>query len=388
MATVRDFTVLGAGLVGLCVARRLRGLGRGVRVVDPRPPGGGASGQAAGLLEPPVNPRSEFQLARQAAWLGYEAFIEELESDSGVGIEFGSRPHVQVASDEAGARRLRRALERSGADRAHLEFLEGKALLDSEAPGDWESLRDDLAAALVHRRGHRVHPPDLIRALVESLRRGGARLDAGVSDLEVQVVDRELWKVSFRREGGEAVEFETRGLIIGAGAWTPAILESLGSPTEVAIEPVRGQMVALGGVVPGRSVLHVSGHYLYGDAQGRLVVGATTEDVGFDERVTEEGIAQLVGVAGEVLRWSAEPAILRTWCGLRPRAGRRGGAWLRAEPPAVLAGHHKNGILCGPRDADLLVARLTAVPLGEFSEFSRPGPAAGDRPRPPRRSSR
>jgi glycine oxidase len=120
-------------------------------------------------------------------------------------------------------------------------------------------------------------------------------------------------------------------------------------------------------------ICHLGDHYLFAVGEDRLWVGATVEDAGFDESVTEAGMEALLATARRLYPDLSRGDLRRSWCGLRPKALRRGGAYLHSRRPdglVLLAGHYRNGILAGPRDADILAAEILGLPLREFSPFT------------------
>jgi glycine oxidase len=143
--------------------------------------------------------------------------------------------------------------------------------------------------------------------------------------------------------------------VLCAGAWTPGLL---GAESRLPIEPVRGQILSLDGPRPAlRSMLVGHGLYFVPRRDGSLVVGATEERVGFDCRVTAEGLARLLAGAPRVLPVLADCAFRSAWAGLRPATPDR----LPAVGPVpgargllLAAGHHRNGVLLAPITARLV----------------------------------
>jgi glycine oxidase len=140
--------------------------------------------------------------------------------------------------------------------------------------------------------------------------------------------------------------------VLATGAWSASLLPSL------PIRPIKGQMLALG-MDPARPLLrHVvwtQKSYLVPRLDGRLLVGATVEEAGFDERMTAGGMLGLLESAWRALPTIEEAPIVETWVGHRP--GSRDDAPIldEVEPGLVVAaGHHRNGILLTPVTADLI----------------------------------
>ncbi|MDI1240524.1 MAG: FAD-dependent oxidoreductase, partial [bacterium] len=168
--------------------------------------------------------------------------------------------------------------------------------------------------------------------------------------------------------GGEAKGVETaRGemhadrVIITTGAWTAKLLPTLN------VKPVRGQMISLAGPVPCilHRVIYSQRGYLVPRADGRMLVGATVEDVGFTKEVTLGAIASLKAAAIEIAPGLDRFSISEAWAGLRP--------FVEGELPVigrvpdvenafVATGHYRNGILLAPITAKMIADEMLGVP--------------------------
>lgn len=161
-------------------------------------------------------------------------------------------------------------------------------------------------------------------------------------------------------------------VVVAAGAWSG---ELLGLPLRIPVVPVRGQMLAL--ELPTRRVPHIiEGEqcYLVPRGEQRVLVGATVEHVGFDERVTESGINDLLNCARELLPDVDHARVVETWAGLRP--GTPDDLPILGADPRIAGvyyatGHYRNGILLAPITArilsDLIVDGRTEYDLADFS---------------------
>lgn len=143
---------------------------------------------------------------------------------------------------------------------------------------------------------------------------------------------------------------------IASGAWTSTILQQLG--IHIELTPVRGQIVLFSRpALPLHRILNEGPNYLVPRNDGRVLVGSTVEEVGFDDETTEEGITELVDFAHDVIPELNHDAVERTWAGLRPKSG-DGFPYLGAIPKidnvSVVSGHYRNGILLAPGTARLM----------------------------------
>ncbi len=364
------YAVLGGGLAGLCTARSLARGGASVTLIERRTLGSGATGASAGLLEAPWAPRSAFQRGMTASYQGYARFVRELQLESGVSIEFERLGSLHLAAgdgsdDDAKAARLSARVESQRGEGAPVEWWDRDALR-RRVPG----ISERFAGGLFNHEAGRVHAPDLVTALSRSLQRLGVRVVEGIERMRCEGEgDGRRWSLYLRTAAGEDLGVEGVRLVACAGAWTRELLEALGGRSEAEVVPVRGQMLEISLAAPPATVIHHDDRYVIPRPDRRVWVGATVEEVGFDEEVTSDGIESLLGTAREIFPAIRGGDVMRSWCGLRPKALRRGGAILGTEGVAVLAGHYRSGILAVPRDADRLAARLLgpeALPESPF----------------------
>ncbi|MGC1380277.1 MAG: FAD-dependent oxidoreductase, partial [Candidatus Baltobacteraceae bacterium] len=162
-----------------------------------------------------------------------------------------------------------------------------------------------------------------------------------------------------------------RAVVNACGAWAsqlPGVPPSCVPP----IEPIKGQMLAL--AVPREFVPRttwVPGAYLVPREDGRLLVGATVESAGFDERVTAEGIHELLHAALAAAPSLAGFSVSESWAGLRP--GTPDGLPFLGPTPVeglfLAAGHHRNGILLAPATAHLIADAIEGEAAGELRPF-------------------
>jgi glycine/D-amino acid oxidase-like deaminating enzyme len=247
-----------------------------------------------------------------------------------------------------------------------LSLVEG--LLDvSTQPSDRHSragnrLSSDEVAALdpsvAAPHGAVFHPRDAAvdnRLLVAALRRAVASLPAVtmVDDDAVVMIDLSGTTAALRTRGGSRVDAER--IVLAAGAWS-ATIEGL--PRRIPVRPLKGQMLAVGGV-PLRHAVMGDDIYLVPRAS-EIAIGATVEDVGFDVTVIPESIETLRQSAVRVCPALRDAPVIRTWAGIRPATPDMLPI-LGAEPLdqrlIYACGHSKNGILLAPATA-LAVAAI------------------------------
>jgi glycine oxidase len=354
-----DVVVIGAGVIGLACAWRAAQRGLDVVVLEQRTPAAGATGVAAGMLAP-VGELTfgeqrllELTLAAAERFPGFASELEEL-----TGVSTGYRRcgalHVALDRDEAEELRRRHELQRSlGLD------------ADWLSPGACRELESGLAPSIaggVHAADEgAVDPRALCAALLAALDREGAEVRSGAGVGEALLVGDRIAGV--RTDAGD--EVWAQHVVLANGAWAGAS-EWLPADARPEVRPVKGQILTLRGssaepvcerVVASERV------YVVPREDGRLIVGATVEERGFDTTVTAGGVHELLREAYRLLPEIAELELLEAVAGLRPGTPDNlpmiGPGDLRG---LVLAtGHYRNGILLAPLTADLIVGVLASA---------------------------
>lgn len=361
--TERDVVVVGGGAIGLSIAWKAATAGLSTAVVDDDR-ARGASWAAAGMLAPvtEVHPGEDALLALNlAANERYPSFVAELERAAA--MEVGYRPcgTLVVARDADEKAELDEllALQRDlGLPSEPLTAAECREL----EPG----LTPRTRGGILVPGDHQVDNRAAVRALLEACRRTGVGLARGTV-------------VEVRSEGGEVrgvdlsdgTPLRARAVVLCAGCWTGSIA---GVPDgAVPVRPVKGQLLHLRAPEPpiaSRSIRGGGVHatYIVPRADGRVVVGATVEEQGYDERVTVDAVLTLLREASEILPGIAEAELTEATVGLRP--GSPDNAPLLGptslEGLFVATGHYRNGILLIPVTADAIVELITTGTVPEL----------------------
>jgi glycine oxidase len=279
----------------------------------------------------------------------YEAFVARAVERSGLPVEFAWRGTLEVAVTGADVQRLARAQRVIAAEGVPGQWLEGQALVDVEP-----ALHPAVRGALQIPSHAVVNVPALTAALAAAAVASGAELMVGVAATSIA---RAAGGLVVQTSGGAAVH--AAQVVLAAGAWAAA-LTPVGADT-MPVRPVRGQLLHL--ATPPGTVRHVawaSDVYLVPWSDGTVLVGATSEDVGFDERATAGGVSRLLAAATALVPALAEATFLEARRGLRPGSPDELPYIGRSEvlPGLVYAcGHYRNGVLLAPLTA-ALVRRL------------------------------
>jgi glycine oxidase len=335
------------------VAWRAAARGLAVCVLDRGELGHGTSHVSAGMLAPV----SEADAGEQALLrLGLEsarawpAFAAELEAASGIGIDFREHGTLLVARDRDEAE----ALDRELALRARFG-LRAERLLPSRARRAESALAPTVRLALDVPDDHAVDPRLVVSALARAAARAGAVLRPHAEVTEVRP------GTGVATAGGDLVAAER--VVLAAGPWS-GVLPGVPEDARVPVRPVKGQSLRLrdpaGPGLIGR-VVRWDGGYLVPRSDGRYVLGATSEERGFDTAMTGGGVHDLLRDASELVPGVLELEVEELIAGLRP--GTPDNAPIVGAAPAApdlvwATGHYRNGALLTPVTAERVVAVL------------------------------
>ena len=348
-----DVVVVGGGAIGLGIAWRGAQQDLSVVVVDEEP-GRAASWAAAGMLAPitEVHPGEEplLRLNLVSARL-YPRWIEELRDATGRDVGYRRSGTVMVARD---------ADENSELEELH--SLQGELGLDARRLKSHECRALEPGLAPTVRGGieipedHQVDNRALVEALLDACRQAGVvfardRVQAVLGSSRVEGVS---------LAGGDRIACEY--VVLAAGVWTNAI-GGLARGVVPAVRPVKGQLLHLTtrpGAIPVTHVIRGVDVYLVPRGDGRIVVGATVEEQGYDVTVTAGGVHALLRDAYELVPGIAEAELTEVTASLRPATPDNAPAIGPTSVPGlvVATGHFRNGILLTPVTADAVAVYL------------------------------
>ncbi len=335
--------VVGGGAIGLAISWKAASLGAKVRLVDPAP-GSGASGMAAGMLAPvtELHYGEEDLLALNLASSElYPEWVAELERFSGAATGFRPCGTMMVARD----RDDNLALEELFRFQAKLA-LKVDRLTGPEARSLEPALASNTRGAILIEGDHQIDPAMLTAALRIACEKSG--VDFVVDRAAALTLDGEL-----RTESGEDLNADV--VVLAAGA-ASATIEGVGEL--LPIRPVKGQLVELRtepNELPIDRNVRGLDVYLVPRADGRLVIGATVEEKGWDQSATAGAVHDLLHDAYELVPDVAEMTFSGVRVGFRPGTP----TMLRclgrlSEHVIVATGHFRNGILLTPITGDTI----------------------------------
>jgi glycine oxidase len=358
MASHPDVIILGGGVIGLTTAYYLAGEGISVSVIDRGDLGRQASWAGAGII-PPGNPaaaRSPLDRLRAVSSSLYPSLSRQLREETGIdnGYLVCSGIDLSPVADLP--------TESWREEGIAFEVLEGAALRQAEPALSTQVERGYLFPGMAQ-----VRNPRHLKALITACELRAVGLLPGCPAL------------ALTRQGSRIVAVETEQgslsagqFLVASGAWTDGLFAPPG--WRPGIVPVRGQIALLNTGKPAvRPILLHGRCYIVPRPDGRLLVGSTEEDAGFDSRPTAGGIAGLLAVAERLIPSSRDATLETTWAGLRPGTP-DGLPFLGLVPDFsnlfVAAGHFRAGIQLSPGTGiamtELLLGRSPAIPLEAF----------------------
>ncbi len=367
----KKIIIIGGGVIGLGIGWQLAKSGAAVTIYERAQAGRGASWAAAGMLAPLAEAHTEepglLKLGAQSL-AHYPQWVGELEADAKMSIGYRVEGTLIVGLEPDDTHQLQHLYTSQQELGLAVEWLNGRAARAIES-----ALSPRVTAAIRCATDHQVDNRLMVQALRRAYQARGGVLQEN-STIESIVV-----------ENGTATRVQTPDgfhdaevLILAAGCWS-AQIDGLPDTLIPPVRPVKGQMLALQ-MEEGITVKNVirtvrarypTSVYLVPRSDGRLIVGATSEEMGFDTRLTAGGVFELLRGAWAAVPGVYELPLLETWTGLRP--GSRDNAPILGKTPIenliYATGHYRNGILLTPITA-YEIAKL--IRTGETSETIAP----------------
>jgi len=367
MSRTQEVVIVGAGVVGCAVAREMARRGAQVRLFEARTVSAGATQASAGILAPYIEGHERgalFELGVRSLDL-YDAFVREVSEESGLAVEYRRCGTLEVATDAASAGRLKR----TAAGDPALRWLERSAARDREP-----ALAATIEGAVLAAGHGYVAVPSLMDALAWSALRHGVQIEAAhrvtgitatADDVTVSTEDGTTWSAG--------------SVVIASGSWTGLL--DVRDSVAAAVKPVRGQLLRLHWQgTPLQHIVWGPECYVVPWQDRRILVGATVEDVGFDERTTAAGVRDLLDAVCELLPEAWGATFLEARVGLRP-ATPDGLPFVGPSPGSsrviYATGHYRNGMLLAPLTAQLVADLILEGREDAALVALRPGRAFG-----------
>jgi glycine oxidase len=344
-----DVIIIGGGIIGLSLSIELRKKGASVLVVERGEPGREASYAAGGMLvdNAAETPAALRALATASAGM-YPVFVDDLQVESGLGVDLRDQGAIVFASLEH-----------------PLSFTTAESLPASLTQLEPELADPDLPAFYLRERS--VDPRALAAAALQAAKRRGVDISSRDEVSAVDLADGRVAGVVTKK-----TSFPAAKVVNCAGAWSGNI-----APHAFPTRPVKGQMLCL--ISPSRGLLqHVIRSrevYLIPRSDGRILVGTTVEEAGFDKRTDTATIQRLHRAAIALVPKLKEAKILEDWAGLRPGTPDALPILGATETPGyyVATGHFRDGILLAPITAQVMEEVITDGRCGQDLDPFSPG---------------
>jgi glycine oxidase len=356
-----DVVIIGGGIIGLSLAISLRKQGLQVLVVERGEPGQEASSAAAGML---VGSGTELPpalqaLAAQSARM-YPGFAHGIEDESGLKVDLREQSTILISeSGELPAAAEGLSTEKLGSLEPELASFESS---DFGSGGrERMPLQNHYRAGYLHE--HSVDPRALVAAAAKAARHRGVDISSG-SEVHGLLI-------SGNRVGGVQAEKTSysAGIVVNcAGAWAGCI-----APRKFPVRPVKGQMVAVVGGPKLQHVIRADEVYLVPRSDGRIVIGSTLEDAGYNKQTDVNTIQRLLHAARELVPALAGARVHEDWAGLRPGTSDNLPILGETSIPGyfVASGHYRDGILLAPISAQVMTELILGKPAShDLSAFS------------------
>lgn len=341
-----DFLIIGGGVIGLSIARELHKRGAGtITVVDKGRIGGEASWAAAGMLAPNAECHADDELFRLCTASNglYPQFAAELFEETGIDIELDRTGTLSLAFSDDEASDLDTKYQWQGQAGITVESLTAVEVLQLEP-----AISEQVVSGCLYPNDWQVENRKLVAALRKYCEINGIGLIEKTEIAELMIENGVIRGV--RSTTGD---LHADQMVITAGAWSSNILP------KPDVKPIRGQMISLASADPSilRHVIYSPRGYVVPRADGRILVGATVEDVGFSKAVTAEAVESLRSAAVGISPQLANRSIASAWAGLRPLVESELpviGRVHDTENAFVATGHYRNGVLLAPLTAKMI----------------------------------
>jgi glycine oxidase len=334
-----DVIIIGGGIIGLSLAIALRKRGVKVLVVERGEPGREASHAAAGMLAD-LEAAVPLQSLASAGARMYPEFVHELQDESGMKVDLRDQGTLLL----------------SHADGAHT----GSGFTGT-TPAQLGEMEPELKASECHiaqlpifyLNDRSVDPRALVLAALKAAKHRNVDISSGAAVQEVLCSGERVIGVCT-----DSTNYYAPVVVNCAGAWAGQV-----TPLQFPTRPVKGQMLAVVGGPKLRHVIRSAEVYLVPRTDGRIVIGATVEEAGYDKRTDPDSIQRLHHAAIRLVPALTQARMLEAWAGLRPGTPDDLPILGPTQTPGyfVATGHFRNGILLAPITAHL----MAQVVMGE-----------------------
>jgi glycine oxidase len=340
-----DVIIIGGGIIGLSLSLALRKRGASVLVVERGEPGREASHAAAGMLSDCAleTPAALQPLSRASAQM-YPEFVHQLQDESGMNVDLRDQGTLLLLSAE------------------HAGRVEADEILAARL-AELEPALADRRRQAFYLKERSVDPRALTAAALKAAKHREVDISSGTAVTGVILANGRVDGVTTA-----GTDYHAPVVVNCAGAWAGQI-----SPHQFPTRPVKGQMLCVVGGPKLTRVLRAPEVYMVPRSDGRVLIGATVEEAGYDKRTDADTIQRLHRAAVALVPGLERARVLESWAGLRP--GTPDDLPILGETSTagyfVAAGHFRDGILLSPVTAEVVAQRVTGVePELDLTPFS------------------
>lgn len=363
-----DVLIIGGGVIGLSLARELHKKGlKKITILERGALGREASFAAAGMLAPNAETEKSdafYRFCDESNRL-YPQFAAELLDETGVDIELEQQGTLYLALSENDSADIRRRFEWQKTAGLAVEHFTAQETRRSEP-----FVSPDVRESLFFPNDWQVENRQLLRALAKYAAVNGIEIHENTA---VTGILSENGKVVGARATN--AKFFAEKTVIAAGAWS-SLLKNDFAASIPSVKPIRGQIIVFQTAKRlFEKVIYSPRGYLVPRRDGRILIGATVEDAGFDKTVTAEGERFLREIAHEIAPSLANLEISETWAGLRPLAADAFpilGSFPPVENFYLATAHYRNGILLAPLTAQITAGKIVENNDSEYLEIFSP----------------
>jgi glycine oxidase len=383
-----DCCIIGGGIIGLSIARELAGRGLSVRVLARDASRDTASWAAAGIFPPAPDFAAATANERLTAYSDrlHRIWAEELRAETGIDNELDRCGGLYLAGDERAAARLREARAVWLDKGARCDWLTAQDVATHEPALRSAVEQGRIESGLLLPEEMRIRSPRHLESLHQSCLMRGVEITPAADVQAIDVRDDRIEGIRIASSERTSTTDTVRAdrYCLAAGAWSGHLAESLGLTIET--RPIRGQIALLR--LPEQvlaRVVNVGLEYLVPRTDGRLLVGSTIEDAGFEKITMPQTTQRLLEFARRFLGPLPDATLEQSWAGLRP-GSIDGIPFLGAAPTCsnafVAAGHFRAGLHQSTGTAvllaDLMTGSTPAFDPTPFAPGRRPGTASPD----------
>ena len=340
---MRDCLILGGGIIGLSLAYELAKHGLQVQVIDQSQMGKEASWAGAGIL-PPANLQTAVDPIDRLRGLSHPLHAQwskQLAEETGIHNGYQPCGGIYLARQQGEAAALDAFVHWLQEDKIDVIPLTIQELVDREPALNETAHSGLLKAAYFVPAESQCRNPDHLRALLTACHQRGVILSDQVTAQSFNVRGHQIESIET-----SAGKLQAESYCITSGAWSGQLLAQLNIAN--GILPVRGQMVLYRcSQRLLQQIINEGPRYLVPRNDGRLLVGSSEEEVGFDKSTTEQVLNELTSLAKGLVPQLETATIEKSWAGLRPGTF-DGFPYLGPIPGLdrafVAAGHFRSGL--------------------------------------------